>query len=99
VHNVDSFGYNTASIPKGIPYQTESWGWLLDDKYRGKVAVVNAPTIGLFDMALAAQARGLMQFENIGAMTRNELDTLFTILAKKNSRGISVVFGRPCLNP
>jgi len=87
VHNVDSFGYNTASIPKGIPYQTESWGWLLDDKYRGKVGVVNAPTIGLFDMALAAQARGLMQFENIGAITRNELDTLFTILAKKKQQG------------
>ncbi|EWH11259.1 signal peptide prediction, partial [Catenovulum agarivorans DS-2] len=56
VHNVDSFGYNTAEIPKGIPYQTESWGWLFEQKYRGKVGIVNTPTIGLFDMALAAQA-------------------------------------------
>ena len=80
VHNVDSFGYNNKVIPKGIPYVTESWGWLLDEKYAGKVAIVNAPTIGLFDLALAAQAKGLIQFANIGAMTKLELDKLFAIL-------------------
>lgn len=80
VHNVDSFGYNTNAIPKGIPYETESWGWLLDAKNSGKVAIVNAPTIGLFDLALAAQAKGLVQFADIGAMTIQELDALFSIL-------------------
>ena len=80
VHNVDSFGYNNKVIPKGIPYKTESWGWLLDEAYKGKVGIVNAPTIGLFDLALAAQAKGYIQFGNIGAMTRAELDKLFAIL-------------------
>lgn len=80
VHNVDSFGYNTKVIPKGIPYETESWGWLLDPKYKGKVGIVNAPTIGLFDLALAAQARGLMSFGDMGNMTTEEIDKLFTIL-------------------
>ncbi|WP_143872934.1 extracellular solute-binding protein [Catenovulum sediminis] len=80
VHNVDSFGYNTAVIPKGIPYQTESWGWLLDPAYSSKVGIVNTPTIGLFDMALAAQARGLIEFADIGSMTHQELDKLFDIL-------------------
>lgn len=87
VHNVDSFGYNTSVIKQGIPYETESWGWLLDDAYLGKVAVVNAPTIGIFDMALAAQAKGLMSFEDIGNMTRGELDTLFDILGEKKGLG------------
>lgn len=82
VHNVDSFGYNTNVIPRGKPYETESWGWLLDEKYRGKVSIVNAPTIGLFDLALAAQAKGLITFGNIGAMTRDELDLLFSILIR-----------------
>jgi len=50
VHNVDSYGYDTRHIEKGIPYETESWGWLLDEQYAGKVAIVNAPTIGLFDL-------------------------------------------------
>ncbi len=87
VHNVDSFGYNTAVIPKGVPYETESWGWLLDEEYRGKVGVVNAPTIGLFDMALAAQARGLMTFKDIGDITRAELDQLFQILSEFKQKG------------
>ncbi len=80
VHNVDSYAYNTKHIPIGEPYKTESWGWLLDDKYRGKVAIVNAPTIGIFDLALAAQARGLMTFADMGNMTTKEIDTLFDIL-------------------
>lgn len=87
VHNVDSFGYNTNHIAAGKPYETESWAWLLDDAYRGKVGVVNAPTIGLFDMALAAQAKGLMQFKDIGNITREELDQLFAILDEKKQQG------------
>lgn len=79
VHNVDSFGYNTKIIPEGIPYKTESWGWLFDSKYRGKVGIVNAPTIGLFDLALAATGNGLMEIADIGAMTMQELDQLFSI--------------------
>lgn len=87
VHNVDSFGYNSAIIPKGIPYKTESWGWLLDKEYHGKVAIVNAPTIGIFDLALAAKAQGLIDFNNIGNMTRQEIDKLFEIIIKYKQDG------------
>lgn len=87
VHNVDSFGYNTQVIPEGIAYETESWGWLLDEKYAGKVGVVNAPTIGLFDLALAAQAKGLVSFRDIGAITKAELDQLFNVLIKMKKEG------------
>lgn len=71
VHNVDSFGYNTDFIKPGIAYETESWSWLLDDENRGKVAIVNAPTIGLFDLALAAQSKGLIKFNNIKTKYRS----------------------------
>lgn len=87
VHNVDSFGYDTRTVPKGKPYETESWGWLLDERWRGKVALVNAPTIGLFDAVLAVQAQGLMQFKNIGSMTRDEIDSLFKILIDYKRKG------------
>jgi putative spermidine/putrescine transport system substrate-binding protein len=87
VHNVDSFGYNTDVIPKGIPYETESWGWLLDDKNRGKVGIINAPTIGLFDLALAAQTRGLVKFNDIGAISKPELNQLFTMLIDLKKQG------------
>jgi putative spermidine/putrescine transport system substrate-binding protein len=87
VHNVDSFGYNTNVIAQGIPYETESWGWLLDKKFSGKVGIVNAPTIGLFDLALAARAKGLVTFADIGAITKIELDELFKVLISLKKQG------------
>lgn len=79
VHNVDSFGYDSRMIPAAEPYVGESWGWLLDPAYAGRVALVNAPSIGTFDLALAARARGLIDFADIGAMTSEEVDALFDI--------------------
>lgn len=87
VHNVDSFGYDSNVIPRGTPYETESWSWLLDDDWAGRVAIVNAPTIGLFDLALAVQARELMQFKDIGDISTSELDELFGILNDYRRRG------------
>jgi len=87
VHNTDSLGYNAAVIEPGIPYETESWGWLLDERHRGRVAIVNEPTIGLFDLALAAQGRGLMDFADIGNMTIAEVDELFRILSSFKRQG------------
>ena len=80
VHNVDSFGYNTNLIKQGEAYKTESWGWLLDPKYSGKVGIVNSPTIGLFDLALATQSKGLATFKDIGNLTKMDLDALFKVL-------------------
>lgn len=86
-HNTDSFGYDARMIPEGIPCETESWGWLLDPAHRGKVAVVNAPGIGLFDLALAVRAQGLMDFQDLGRMTRAEVDQLFEIVIDYKRRG------------
>lgn len=87
VHNVDSFGYDRSTVDEGTPYETESWAWLLDSRWKGKVAIVNEPTIGLFDLALACQAKGLMTFEDIGEMTREELDELYEILVRAKRDG------------
>jgi len=87
VHNVDSFGYNSAIIPKGIPYETESWGWLLDDRYRGRVALLNDPTIGLFDAVLATRAKRLVNYRDIGNLTRDEIDSLFEVLRSYRRNG------------
>lgn len=87
VHNVDSFGYDTRVIPAGEAYRTESWAWLLDPRWKGRVGMVNAPTIGIFDMALAAEAAGLMTFEDMADMTRAEVDQLFDIMVDYKQRG------------
>lgn len=87
VHNCDSFGYNAAEVSRGTAYETESWTWLLDERWRGRVAIVNSPTIGLFDLALAVQHSGLAKFEDIGNLTRSELDQLFAILVDFRRQG------------
>jgi len=87
VHNVDSFGYNSSIIKAATPYKGESWSWLLDEKYKGKVAIVNDPTIGLFDLALAVEAKGLMKFNDIGNMSIKEIDELFKIIYKYKKSG------------
>ncbi|WP_420806145.1 ABC transporter substrate-binding protein [Aestuariibacter salexigens] len=87
VHNVDSFGYDTRVIPKGVPYKTESWGWLLDESNRGKVGIVNAPTIGIFDLILAVQAKGLMTFNDISNLSIDELNALFDIIGEYKRAG------------
>jgi len=92
VHNVDSFGYDRAAVREGSPFGTESWGWLIDPDFRGRVGIVNEPTIGLFDMALACQAEGLVTFEDIGEMTRDEIDALFEVLLKLQRDGQFAAF-------
>lgn len=87
VHNVDSFGYNLEEISNGVPYGTESWGWLLDEKWRGRVALVNDPAIGVMDAILAVRAAGLMTFEDIGNITLDEIDALIAILMEKKNAG------------
>lgn len=87
VHNVDSYGYTPARVPEAEPYVGESWGWLLDPKHAGRVALVNAPSIGVFDLALAARARGLMDFDDIGSMTEDEVNELFDIAIRFKRSG------------
>lgn len=87
VHNVDSFAYDASVVPKGIAYETESWGWLLDPRWSGRVALVNEPTIGLFDIALAAQAKGWVTFDDIGNMSKSEITSLFKVVVDLRRQG------------
>ncbi|MEQ8264138.1 extracellular solute-binding protein [Pseudohaliea sp.] len=87
VHNADSIGYNPQQVDEGEPYREESWGWLLAPEHAGRVAIVNAPAIGIFDLALAARAQGLMEFADIGAMSREEIDTLFRHMLRYKKAG------------
>ena len=87
VHNADSIGYDEAAAKPLLGDEPESWGWLFDPRLRGRTALVNAPTIGLFDAALAAQASGLMEFADIGSLTRDELDQLTAHLIRLKRQG------------
>ncbi|WP_119165381.1 ABC transporter substrate-binding protein [Algihabitans albus] len=87
VHNVDAFGYNTDAIDKGMAYATESWSWLLDARYAGRVGLLADPAIGVIDAALAAQAAGLMEFGDLGNLSITEIDALVRLLIAKKKAG------------
>jgi putative spermidine/putrescine transport system substrate-binding protein len=86
VHNLDSFAYNAEAMNGQLEPQT-SWATLFDERWAGQVALVDEPAIGVFDAALAAQARGDVAFGDIGNMTTSEIDTLIGSLASRRRAG------------
>jgi putative spermidine/putrescine transport system substrate-binding protein len=82
-HNADSIGYN----PKATGKPIESWGELLNKDYKGKVALLNVPQIGVMDAALAVEALGLKKFGDKGNMTKPEIDFLIDYLIPLKKQG------------
>ncbi len=87
VYNVDSFGYVPSALPPELAGATESWGWILDDRLRGKVALIADPTIGFADAAMAANALGLTRFNDVGRLSIDEIDELMRLLIRKKRAG------------
>jgi putative spermidine/putrescine transport system substrate-binding protein len=79
VHNVDAFGY-LADRPGNNEHGSESWSWLLDDQYHGKVGILIDPAVGFNELAMAAQASGLAHFEDLGNMTHDEIGQFINVL-------------------
>jgi putative spermidine/putrescine transport system substrate-binding protein len=86
VHNFDSFGYDTR-VFNTDGNERESWAMLFDPRAQGKLALVDEPAIGLFDVALAGEAMGVLRFENIGNMSPAEIGALFKFLKDKRKEG------------
>ena len=82
--NLDSFGYNARVIRKQ-PGEL-SWAELLNPKWRGRVALINEPFIGLQDAGNAARAAGLVRIRDLGDPTRREIDSLFKVLTNLSRR-------------
>jgi len=82
-HNADSIGYN----PKATGRAIESWGELLNKDFKGKVALLNVPQIGVMDAALAIEALGLKKFGDKGNMTKAEIDFLVDYLIPLKKAG------------
>jgi putative spermidine/putrescine transport system substrate-binding protein len=82
-HNADSIGYN----PKMTGRAIESWGELLNKDFKGKVALINVPQIGVMDAALAVEGLGLKKFGDKGNMTKAEIDFLVNYLIPLKKAG------------
>ena len=82
-HNADSIGYN----PKATGRAIESWGELLNKDFKGRVALLNVPQIGVMDAAMAVEALGLKKFGDKGNMTKAEIDFLIEYLIPLKKAG------------
>ncbi|MFX4228668.1 MAG: ABC transporter substrate-binding protein [Porticoccaceae bacterium] len=83
VHNVDAFGYSTENPGDG----NESWSWLLGRSNHGKVGILIDPAVGFNELAVAAQASGQVSFDDLGNMTRNEIDQFIGVLIELKKSG------------
>ena len=86
VYNLDSFAYLSGLFPGRRP-EDASWSWLFDPEARGKLALVDEPAIGVFDAALALEARHEIRFEDIGNMSTGEIDALMDLLSTRKAQG------------
>jgi putative spermidine/putrescine transport system substrate-binding protein len=87
LHGVDAFGYLPSVLeewPKGTP---DSWGWLLDPRLAGRVAIMSDPVLGMIEAALAIEAAEGIAFADVGNLTIEEIDTVVDILLHKKKVG------------
>jgi putative spermidine/putrescine transport system substrate-binding protein len=83
--NMDSMGYNTDVIPKE-PEEVD-WPELFNAAYKGRVALLNDPGIGMQDAAAASVASGILQFGSLGNMTKEEIDAITQVLLDLKAKG------------
>ena len=82
-HNADSIGYNPDETGRKI----ESWAELFSPDFKGRVALLNVPQIGVMDAAMGIEALGLRTFGDKGNMTKEEIDFMADFLIKKKKEG------------
>ncbi len=82
-HNADSIGYN----PEETGRKIESWAELFHPDFKGRVALLNVPQIGVMDAAMGIEAMGLFKFKDKGDMTKAEIDFMMDFLIKKKKEG------------
>ncbi len=86
VHNLDSFAWRP-DLAGAEGDRASSWGALLDERFHGRVALVDEPAIGIFDAALSAQALGEVVFRDVGNMSTEEIDRLLAFLERRRRAG------------
>jgi putative spermidine/putrescine transport system substrate-binding protein len=83
VYNADTLGIRPDKISRPI----ESWAELLNPEFKGKASILNIPSIGIMDAAMAVEAAGQHKYGDKGNMTRAEIDTTMRVLTEAKRAG------------
>lgn len=82
VYNADTLGIRPTLIGRRV----ESWSELINPAHSGKVALVDIPSVGIMDVAMALEASGEIAYRDKGDMTREEIDkTINRMIGLKRS--------------
>lgn len=87
LHGVDAPGYVRSVRTRTVGDEPDSWSWLLDDRWHGKVALASDPSLGIIEAALALEASGQLKFHDIGNLDEEEIDSIVSILIQKKKIG------------
>jgi putative spermidine/putrescine transport system substrate-binding protein len=83
VYNADTLGIRPDIIGRSI----ENWKELLNPEFKSKTAIINVPSIGVMDAAMAIESRGDLKYGDKGNMTKNEIDRTIDILVAAKRSG------------
>lgn len=87
IHGVDAFGYLgklRADLRAG---EDDSWGWLLDPRWHGRVAMMRDPVLGMIEAALATEAVEGIAFADVGNLSIEDIDRIGDLLLRKKKMG------------
>lgn len=84
VYNADTLGIRPDIVKRPI----EHWHELLNPEFKGRTAILDVPSIGIMDAAMAIESRGDVKYGDKGNMTKEEIDKTIKILidAKKSGQ-------------
>jgi putative spermidine/putrescine transport system substrate-binding protein len=72
--------------PDLVTAKVTSWSALLNPAHKGKASIMNIPSIGIMDAAMAIEAMSLYKYPDKGNMTRPEIDmTIKTLIEAKRA--------------
>jgi putative spermidine/putrescine transport system substrate-binding protein len=83
VYNADTLGIRPDLIKEPI----NSWAQLLDPQFKGKAAILDVPSIGIMDAAMASEATGKIKYVDKGNMTTKEIDQTIALMTEAKKAG------------
>lgn len=87
LHGVDAFAYLDSLRADLAPGEPDSWAFLLDPRWRGRVAILSDPVLGMIEAALATEAAHGIAFGDIGNLTVEEIDLIADTLIRAKRLG------------
>jgi putative spermidine/putrescine transport system substrate-binding protein len=83
LYNADTLGLRPDLVKRPI----EHWYELLSPEFKGRAALLDVPSIGIMDAAMAIESRGDLKYADKGNMTPAEIDKTVQILIDLKKSG------------